>query len=97
MGPLEALWRRRSSVPGHVLVRELQGEAVILNLNDECYVGLDEIATRMWNVMRDAPSLEAAYEQLLGLYEVDADRLRADLAAFVESLARRELIVLSDA
>ncbi len=38
----------RVSRPDHVLVREIEGELIRLNLNNACYYGLDEVGTHMW-------------------------------------------------
>jgi hypothetical protein len=85
------------SIPDGVLVRELQGESVLLNLNTESYFGLDDVGTRMWAALTGSPSVQAAYEMLLAEYEVDAARLRADLHGFIEKLKEMGLIELSDA
>ena len=38
----------RAATPTHVLVRILDRESVLLNLETEQYFGLDETGTRMW-------------------------------------------------
>ncbi len=52
-------------MPEGVLVRELEGESVLLNLESESYFGLDGIGTRMLALLTDSDSIEAAYEKLL--------------------------------
>jgi hypothetical protein len=51
----------RVESPTHVMVRFLDKECVFLNLDTECYYGLDETGTRMWQVVTVAPSIEGAY------------------------------------
>ena len=65
----------RVEVPKHVLVRFLDNESVFLNLETEHYYGLDEIGTRMWQAVTAAPYIEAAYEQLLSQFDVEAQQL----------------------
>ena len=84
------------SIPEGVLVRELRGESVLLNLNTESYFGLDDVGTRMWAVLTGSPSVQAAYEILLAEYEVDPARLSADLQGFIQKLDELGLIKLSD-
>lgn len=84
-------------VPDTVLFRELDGEGVILNLATECYLGLDDVGTRMWNVLTTQSSIEAAYEILLAEYSVTPDTLRADLERLVSQLLSNKLITLTDA
>ncbi len=82
----------RATVPADVLVQELQGESVLLNLKSGRYFGLDEVGTRMWTALTSAESLQAASGVLLAEYDVDAERLYADLRALVEKLAEHGLL-----
>ncbi len=41
----------RVAAPRHVLVRALDRESVLLNLETERYFGLDEVGTRMWQLL----------------------------------------------
>lgn len=84
------------SIPDGVLVRELQGESVLLNINTESYFGLDDVGTRMWAVLTDSPSIQAACDRLLAEYEVDPRQLSADLRTFIDKLAELGLIKISD-
>jgi len=36
-----------------VLSQEVDGETVLLNLNSENYFGLDEIGTRIWQLLQE--------------------------------------------
>ena len=85
----------RVAVPTHVLVRILEKEAVLLNLETERYFGLDETGTRMWQVATVAPNIDAAYRQLLDEYDVDPDTLRENLAELIEKLAGSGLLSLT--
>ena len=48
----------RVEVPAHVLVRFLENESVLLNLETERYYGLDDTGTRMWQVVTAAASID---------------------------------------
>jgi hypothetical protein len=84
----------RVIVPDTVLFRELEGEAVILNLETESYLGLDLVGTRMWNVLTAQPSIEAAYQVLLAEYDVAPETLRADLERLLGEMLEHKLINL---
>jgi hypothetical protein len=81
-------------IPEGVLLRELSGEAVILNLNTEHYFGLDAVGTRMWALLSSSPTIQAAFDALLAEYAVDADTLRRDLTDFIVNLAEHGLLEL---
>ena len=83
------------SIPDGVLVRELQGESVLLNLNSGSYFGLDEVGTSMWAALTTSPSIQAACEKLLAEYEVEPEQLRTDLRGLIAKLAEAGLIHVS--
>jgi hypothetical protein len=87
----------RVSRPEGVLVRELSGEAVILNLETESYFGLDEMGARMWAALMRSPSVDEAQRMLLEEFAVDPEELRADLAAFIDELAAAGLVRVDEA
>jgi Coenzyme PQQ synthesis protein D (PqqD) len=76
----------RVEVPKHVLVRIVEKESVFLNLETECYYGLDETGTRMWQVVIAAPTIENAFEVLLSEFDVEAELLRENLSELLGRL-----------
>ena len=84
-------------VPEDVLFHELSGEAVILNLVSGKYYGLDEVGTRMWTLLSEHGRLEPAYRALLEEYDVDQERLQADLIKLVEDLSAQGLVQVDEA
>jgi hypothetical protein len=85
----------RVSVPPTVLFRELEGEAVVLNLETESYYGLDDVGTRVWRVLAERGTVGGALEALEAEYEVEPGRLRQDVLALVGRLADHGLVELS--
>jgi Coenzyme PQQ synthesis protein D (PqqD) len=82
----------RISVPSDTLVNILGGESVLLSLKSQHYYGLDEVGTRMWNVITTAPSVEGAYQTLLEEYEVEPETLQQDLYDLLGKLAEQGLV-----
>ncbi len=82
----------RVSVPAHVLVQELAGESVLLDLNSEQYFGLDDVGTRMWKALASGQSIQAACESLRSEYDVEPDQLRQDLQQLVDQLVEHGLL-----
>ena len=56
-------------VPDDVIFRELDGEAIILNLATGMYFGLDEIGTRLWALVTESGTLRHAVDVMAGEYE----------------------------
>ena len=82
----------RATAPKHVLVRLLDAESVLLNLETERYFGLDETGTRMWQLVTNSSNLDAAYQQLLAEYDVQPELLREDLTELVGRLVENGLL-----
>jgi len=75
-----------------VMVREVGGEIVVLDLKTEKYLCLDEVATSMWQALTAAESVEAAYEVLAAEFDVEGEQLRRDLDEFIQELIKLGLI-----
>ena len=82
----------RAAAPAHVLVRVLDRESVLLNLETESYFGLDETGTRMWQLVTESPSIDAAYQELLAEFDVEPDLLRANLTELLSRLVDNGLL-----
>ena len=92
MQSLSISFSDRVRVPDDVLISNLQEESVILNLNSERYFGLDNVGTRMLSALSTSNSIEAAYQQLLAEYDVDAQVLRQDMTLMIENLLQQGLL-----
>src|SRR6202790_2113442 len=82
----------RVVVPSNVLVRFLDKESVLLNIETERYFGLDGTGTRMWQLVTAAPKIEVAYQQLLDEYDVEPDLLRGNLTDLLGRLVENGLL-----
>ena len=87
----------RAVVPSSVLVRFLDQESVLLNLETERYFGLDAVGTRMWQVVTSSRNVDSALAQLVEEYDAPLDRLRADLTNLLQHLLENGLIAFEPA
>ena len=55
-----------------VISQEVSGETVLLDLNSEHYFGLDEVGTRIWQLIDSSGNLQEIYDTMLNEYEVEA-------------------------
>ncbi len=78
-----------------ILLRELDGEAVILHLGDESYYGLNESGTRIWQLLVDSETIESAVQPLLEEFEVDESTLRSDITNLINSMMEKKMVTLS--
>jgi Coenzyme PQQ synthesis protein D (PqqD) len=82
----------RVVVPAHVLVRRLDGESVLLNLETEKYFGLDATGTSMWDIVTRSPSIDAAYGKLSEEFDVEPEVLRSHFAELLGQLVENGLL-----
>jgi len=85
----------RVTVPHHVLVRHLDGETVLLNLDTEKYFGLDSTGTRMWQLSTTLPTIEDAYHRLVEEFDADPPLLRTHLSQLLTQLVENGLLQVS--
>lgn len=72
-------------IPSRVLMREVDGEMVLLNLESEQYYGLDPVGANIVHRLT-ALSESAAFTALCEDYEVGQDVLRRDIDVLVARL-----------
>jgi hypothetical protein len=80
-----------------VISQEVSGETVLLDLESENYFGLDEVGTRIWQLIKETDDLNTIYNTLLGEYEVSGERLQQDLVTLLTEIEGLGLIVLEEA
>ena len=61
------------------LFRELDAEAVLLNLRTGVYYGLDAVGTRAWQLLVEHGDLAHVRDVMLDEYDVDRGALEQDL------------------
>jgi hypothetical protein len=92
MSDMQTNLNRKVIVPPDVLFQETMGEAVLLNVQSGQYFGLDSVGARMWEVLGGAASLGAACDTLAEEYEVERQRLQADVCQLVDKLVALGLL-----
>ncbi len=84
----------RVNISDSVLFQEIEGECVLLNMASEQYFGLDDVGTRVWQLLVEDGNPVNALERLRTVYDVDEATLRTDLAKLLEQLSAEGLVTL---
>ena len=84
----------RVRISDEAVFRELDGEAVILQLESGMYYGLDPVGTRLWQLIEAHGELRQVVERAVEEFEVDPETLERDLLQLVSDLAARQLVVV---
>jgi coenzyme PQQ synthesis protein D (PqqD) len=77
-----------------VIYRELAGEVVLLNLQSGVYYGLDEVGSRVWQLLTQSRGVDDVCATLLDEYDVSAEALRADVERLVGELSEKGLVIV---
>jgi len=77
-----------------VISQEVSGETVLLDLESENYFGLDEVGTRIWQLIKETNDLQAIYQTLLAEYDVSEERLQQDLDTLLGEISGLGLVTL---
>jgi hypothetical protein len=78
-----------------VLFQEVGGEAVLLDLAGGSYFGLDEVGTRVWQLLQEHSRLRTLYEVMLMEFDVEPTRLEEDLLRLLGELADARLVIVN--
>ena len=77
----------------NVVFRDLDGEAVLLDLTSGTYFGLNEVGTRVWQLVHDGHDEARIVETLAAEYEADRRVIAQDVVRLLADLRARQLIV----
>ena len=82
------------SISSEVLAQEVDNETVLLDLQSESYFGLDEVGTRIWQLLQEHKQLQKIFDIMLEEYDVNAKQLKNDLSDLIEKLLHESLITV---
>lgn len=75
-----------------VLSQNVSGETVLLDLKGENYFGLDEVGTRIWQLLQEDGNLQSVLEKMLEEYNVTEDQIGMDIEQLITNLNEAGLI-----
>ncbi len=75
--------------------QELDGEIVALDVRNSVYITTNRTGTFMWHLLVAGIGEAALVKALQDRYELDLDRARSDVQAFIDRLRLHDLIEAS--
>ena len=79
-----------------VLVQNVGGESVLLDLSGELFFGLDEVGTRIWELLGEQQDIARLHQALCEEYDADRDMILEDLVELIGRLAEVGLVKFVD-
>lgn len=84
----------RYSISKEVLSQELNGETVLLDLQGESYFSLNEVGTRIWQLIQSDKTVDETLNTLSDEYDVSREQLESDVDALLSKLTEAGLVIL---
>jgi len=78
-----------------VVWQQVDGQVVLLESTAGRYYALDEVGSRIWQVLLECPILVEIEARLLAIFDVDEATLRRDLAELIDQMAQADLLSLT--
>jgi len=75
----------------NIVFRQLDDEAVLLDLSSGTYFGLNAVGTRIWQLLAGETPLSSVLETVAAEFDVDREELERDLIALGQELCGRGL------
>lgn len=79
-------------VPSHTVFREIDGQAIALNLDTGQYYTMNELGTRIWTLFQQEDSLAGIVKAIESEYDVTHEQAEADLESFLKDLRQNGLV-----
>jgi hypothetical protein len=87
IGPDTVLQRRKD-----LLFNEVDGEIIILSIDNGKYIGLNKIGSRIWALLENSTTIETLINKLIKEYHVSAENCFNDIKSFINQLLNYKLI-----
>lgn len=80
------------TISENALVADVGDEAVILNINNEHYYGLDKLSLCFWSWLKEDGDIDSVLARAVDAFDIDEKTLAKDLGTFVLELNNAGLL-----
>lgn len=77
-----------------VLFSKMDGEVVMLSIQNSEYYGLNEIGSQIWEMIAQPVKVEKIIDGLMKDYEVNRQQAETDILPLLEELKRKKILHL---
>ncbi len=85
--------RSKVEIAPHVQSTRVEGDYVLMDLKSGVYLGLDPVASHVWQSLADHGDPARAAEELCRDYAVEPEVALADVEAWIEELLEKGLLL----
>ena len=87
---------KKITISEEALSQEVNGETVILDLKSESYFGLDEVGTRIWQLLQEHGDVRKTFDVMLDEFDVEEDQLENDMSALLDEMLEKGLLHIEE-
>lgn len=80
-----------------ILSSSINNETVMMDIESGQYIGLDPIATRIWQLIEQPITFDTLCNTLIDEYEVSLEQCKIDVTTFLQKSQQANLVVIADA
>lgn len=77
-----------------IVSSDMDGETVMMSIENGKYYGMNEIGSRIWEIIEKPVSVSGLCDRLMDEFEVDREKCRDDVIGFLRELSEDGLIVV---
>ena len=82
----------RFAIPSDVVFREVAGEIMILHLGTATYFGLDDVGTRVWQLLTEGATIDRVCAAMTAEFDASGNRIESDVRTLVQQLLDKQLL-----
>jgi hypothetical protein len=75
-----------------IVASDIDGETVMMSIENGKYYGLDDIGSRIWELIEKPVKVSDLIDTLLGRYEVDRETCERDVLKFLNELNEDRIV-----
>ncbi len=75
---------------------EMDGETVMMSIENGKYYGIDKIGTRIWELLENSHEISELCVVLLEEFEVDRKQCESDVLTFLNDLLKENIITVKN-
>jgi hypothetical protein len=77
--------------PG-MLFNEIDGEVVMLSIENSEYYGMDKVGSRIWQLLENPMSFNELVAKLMDEYDVTEEQCRQETLVFIKKMMAKKLL-----
>jgi len=75
-----------------LLQSEIDGETIMMSIDNGKYYGLNTVASKIWEIIKNEPLFSELIDKLTSEYNVEKEQCIIDTKSFIENLVKNKLV-----